>query len=89
MLCVVAPVLQVLPAVALDVNTMLSPWQKLVAPLALITGADGIDIGAAIPIAGLLVQPLGIVCVTLYVPGVVTVIDGVDTPVSFHNKDPA
>ena len=38
MLCVVAPVLQVLPAAWLEVKMILSPWQNEDGPLAVITG---------------------------------------------------
>jgi hypothetical protein len=41
MLCVVSPVLQVLPEVALDVKVTLPPVQKLSGPLAVITGLSG------------------------------------------------
>ena len=57
--------------------------------LTVTVGADGIDIGEAVPLAGALVHPLGIVCVTLYVPPVNTVIDWVDNPSSLHSKVPA
>jgi len=40
-LCVVAPVFHTLPVVALDVSVTLPPAQKVVAPPALIVGADG------------------------------------------------
>ena len=40
-LCVVAPVLHRLPAAALDVSVTLPPTQKVVAPPALMVGADG------------------------------------------------
>jgi hypothetical protein len=51
-----------------------------------IVGAEGIALGAATPLAGVLVHPL-IVCVTVYVPAVVTVMDDVVAPL-LHNKDP-
>ena len=41
MLSFVAPVLHRLPAAALDVSVTLPPTQKVVAPPALIVGADG------------------------------------------------
>ena len=50
------------------------------------TGADGIAFGAAIPLPEELVQPFN-VCVTEYVPAVVTVIDEVVAPL-LHNKEP-
>jgi hypothetical protein len=49
-------------------------------------GAEGIVLGAATPLAGVLVHPL-IVCVTVYVPAEVTVMDEVVAPL-LHNKDP-
>jgi len=50
------------------------------------TGADGITFGAATPLPGTLVHPFT-VCVTEYVPAVVTVIDEPAAPV-LHNKGP-
>ena len=50
------------------------------------TGADGITFGAAIPVPEGLVQPFT-VCVTEYVPDVVTVMDEVVAPL-LHNKEP-
>src|SRR5436190_5003821 len=50
------------------------------------TGADGITFGAATPLPGTLVHPFT-VCVTEYVPAVVTVIAEVAAPV-LHNKGP-
>jgi len=50
------------------------------------TGADGISLGAATPLPGRLVHPFT-VCVTEYVPAVVTVIDEVVAPL-LHNKEP-
>ena len=41
MLCVVSPVLQVLPEAALEVNVTLPPVQKLRGPFAVITGLSG------------------------------------------------
>ena len=49
-------------------------------------GADGIAFGAATPLPGTLVHPFS-VCVTVYVPAVVTVIDEVVAPL-LHNKEP-
>ncbi len=49
-------------------------------------GADGIALGDATPLPASLVHPL-IVCVTVYVPGVVTIIDAVVAPL-LHNKLP-
>ena len=49
-------------------------------------GADGIACGAAPPLPEGLVQPFT-VCVTEYVPAVVTVIDEVVAPL-LHNKEP-
>ena len=49
-------------------------------------GADGLAIGAATPLPDELVHPFT-VCLTVYVPAAVTVIEGVVAPV-FHNKDP-
>jgi hypothetical protein len=49
-------------------------------------GADGIAFGAATPLPGRLVHPFS-VCVTVYVPAVVTVIDEVVAPL-LHNKEP-
>ena len=50
------------------------------------TGAVGIAFGAATPLPEGLVQPFT-VCVTEYVPAVVTVIDEVVAPL-LHNKEP-
>lgn len=50
------------------------------------TGVAGTEAGAAVPDPSGLVQPL-IVCVTVYVPGVVTVIEVVISPV-LHNIEP-
>jgi len=49
-------------------------------------GADGIAFGAATPLPEGLVHPCT-VCVTVYVPAVVTVIDKVVAPL-LHNKEP-
>jgi hypothetical protein len=49
-------------------------------------GADGISLGAATPLPGRLIHPFT-VCVTVYVPAVVTVIDEPAAPV-LHNKEP-
>jgi hypothetical protein len=49
-------------------------------------GADGIAFGAATPLPEGLVHPFT-VCVTEYVPAVVTVIDEVVAPL-LHNKEP-
>ena len=46
----------------------------------------GVGLGAAVPLADGLVQPFT-VCLTVYVPAVVTVIEAVVAPV-LHNKDP-
>src|SRR5678815_1666926 len=50
------------------------------------TGADGIACGAATPLPEGLAQPFT-VCVTEYVPAVVTVIDEVAAPL-LHNNEP-
>jgi len=50
------------------------------------TGADGMSFGAATPLPEELVQPFT-VCVTVYVPAVVTVMDEVVAPL-LHNKEP-
>jgi hypothetical protein len=52
----------------------------------LTVGADGISFGAATPVPEGLVQ-LFTVCVTEYVPAVVTVMDEVVAPL-LHNKEP-
>jgi hypothetical protein len=49
-------------------------------------GAVGIVFGAAVPLPDGLVHPLT-VCVTVYVPPVVTVMDGVVAPL-LHNNEP-
>ena len=49
-------------------------------------GADGIDFGAATPLPASLVQA-PTVCITVYVPAVVTEMDAVVSPV-LHNSDP-
>ena len=48
-------------------------------------GADGISFGAAMPLPGALVHPFT-VCVTVYVPPVVTTIDEVVSPVLQSNE---
>jgi len=50
-------------------------------------GADGIDFGAATPLPEGLVQPFN-VCVTEYVPAVVTVIEDEVIASVLHNKEP-
>jgi len=50
------------------------------------TGADGIAFGAVTPLPEGLVHPFT-VCVTVYVPAVVTVIDEVVAPL-LHNNEP-
>ena len=50
-------------------------------------GAEGNESGAAVPEPAELVHPL-IVCVTVYVPGVVTVIDAVVSPVDQRSPEP-
>jgi len=50
-------------------------------------GADGIDFGAATPLPEGLVQPFT-VCVTEYVPAVVTVIEDEVIASVLHNKEP-
>ena len=50
------------------------------------TGAGGVVFGAAVPLPGKLVQPFTVV-VTVYDPAVLTVIEGVATPV-LHNNVP-
>ena len=49
-------------------------------------GAGGVVFGAAVPVPAVLVHPF-IVCVTVYIPADITVIDGEVSPV-LHNKDP-
>ena len=49
-------------------------------------GADGIACGAATPLPEGLVQPFT-VCMTVYVPAVVTVMDEVVAPL-LHNRSP-
>jgi len=83
---VVAPVLQVLPVTALDVSSTLPPAQNVVGPTAVITGADGMGLGIAEPLTAALVQPFT-VCLTLYDPVFVTVIEGVVCPL-LHNNVP-
>jgi hypothetical protein len=65
-LCVVAPVLHVLPVVALDVSTTLSPRQKVSGPPVMV-GADG-ALFAPTTALSILMQPLASVMVTRYVP---------------------
>ena len=79
---VVAPVLHnKLPVNPLAVNTELP--QLSVTSTA---GASGITFGDAVPLPAALVQP-SIVCVTVYTPPVVTVMDALVSPV-LHNKLP-
>ena len=80
---VVAPVLHNnVPVNALAVNTEL--LQLLVTAT---VGAGTVEFtGAATPLRGALVHPLT-VCVTVYVPAAVTVMEVVVAPV-FHNNDP-
>lgn len=79
---VVAPLLHKSEPVKLDaVNTELPQLSAT-----LTVGAVGIGFGAAVPFPGALVQPLT-VCVTVYIPASVTLIDGVVAPL-LHNKVP-
>lgn len=79
---VVAPLLHSNEPVKFDaVNTEFPQWLTTST-----VGAGGIGLGAAIPLLSELVQPFTD-CVTVYVPGVVTVIDGVVAPL-LHNNDP-
>lgn len=70
------------PAKPVTVNTELSQLFSIDT-----IGADGTVFGAAIPMPAGLLHPF-IVCVTEYVPGVVTVIEEVVSPV-LHNNEPA
>ena len=64
MLCVVAPVLQVLPVNDEDVSTTLPPWQNVVGPLALIVGVTaGVTVTAVT--AETFVQLFALVTVTV------------------------
>lgn len=49
-------------------------------------GAEGMVLGADVPLPAVLVQPFN-VCVTVYVAAIATVIDEVLAPL-LHNKDP-
>ncbi len=80
---VAAPVLHNnVPAAAVDNVDVLLQLSVTVT-----TGAAGIVFGAAVPLPGRLVHPFTVV-VTVYVPGVLTVIDAVAAPV-LHNNVPA
>ena len=80
---VVAPVLQSnAPAAVADKFDV--PSQLLVT---LTVGADGIAIGAAVPVLTGLVHPFTVV-VTLYVPATATVTEDVVAPV-LHSNEPA
>jgi hypothetical protein len=46
--CVISPVLQILPVGSLEVNTILSPGQRVVDPLAEIVGVVGIELTVTI-----------------------------------------
>jgi hypothetical protein len=65
MLCEVDPLLHELLLASFEVSNTLPPEQNVVAPFALITGADGMTLGAAIPPAAELVHPLATVWVTV------------------------
>ncbi len=79
---VVAPLLHKSDPVKFDaVNTELPQLSAT-----LTVGAAGTGLGAAVPVPGALIQPLT-VCVTVYIPPLVTVIDGVVAPV-LHNSVP-
>jgi hypothetical protein len=67
-----------LPVALLEVSVTLSPAQKVVGPLALIVGVDGIGFTTTVVDPAAEVQPLT-VTVTLYVPAVV--------PVGFCNEE--
>ena len=77
---VVAPLLHnKFPVVPVAVNTELPQLFVTVTP-----GATGIVLGDAVPLPDTLVQPLT-VCVTVYVPAVVAVMDEPVSPV-LHDK---
>ena len=72
-LCVVSLVDHVFPLVALEVNVTLPPWQKVVAPLAVMVGVVGIGFTVTFTLADVAEQPAEST-VTEYVPEVKTVI---------------
>jgi hypothetical protein len=78
---VVAPVDQVLPVADEEVKTTLPPVQNVVGPPAVMVGVAGIGFTVTIvPADAADIQP-PLVTVTVYVPAVVTVIEGVVAPV--------
>src|SRR3982750_1483728 len=84
MLCVVAPVLHVLPVTELAVKITLEPWQIVGDTFVEIVGVAGTALGAATALAFGLEQ-LAKVCLTVYVPAVGTEIDVVVAPVLHVN----
>jgi hypothetical protein len=56
------------------------PWQKVVGPLAVMVGVDGLAFTVTFVAALVALQPLPLVTVTLYAPEVVTAIDCVVAP---------
>ena len=87
--CVVAPVDQVFPVAEDDVKTTDPPEQKVVGPPAVMVGAVGIEFTVTVvPADDEDVQP-DAVAVTVYVPAVETVIEGVVAPVDQVLLDPA
>lgn len=64
-LCVVSPVDQVFPLVALEVKVTLPPWQKVVAPLAEMVGVVGFEFTVTVVVADVAEQPFAPVTVTV------------------------
>lgn len=76
MLCVVAPVLHVLPVAELEVSVTLPPEQKVVGPLAVTVGEG---LGLTVTVTGDDVV-LHVLSVTVKVPELTTLIEGVIAP---------
>lgn len=77
---VVAPVDQVFPEPAEDVNVTAPPAQNVVGPLAVIVGVDGVVVAVTIVAVEVAEHP-PLVTVTVYEPEADTEMDGVVAPV--------
>lgn len=76
MFCVIAAVDQELPVACEDVKVTEPPAQNDVGPLAVITGAAGIEFTVTeIGVEAGEIHPFASVCVTVYVPLLLTVIE--------------
>ena len=87
--CVVAPVDHKYELAALPVSVTLPPSQNAVGPPAVMTGVAGKGLTVTAVAALVALQPLPSVVVTVKLPGVVTLIDGVVAPVDQRYEDAA